>query len=263
MGNINLSVSKVKTFLSCKKKYKYQYIDKLPRKDQDFFTFGSFCHNVLELFHNEYIKGCDLPYNITLSKSYKESYIKYKDKMTEDMKKECWELFNNYLKLISNLKKTNSSPNIISCEKKFNLDIKYNNKNINLIGAIDRIDIDDDNIINVCDYKIIKNKSFLKNDDFQLLTYAYALLQESPLIEKIRASYILLRHNFEKFSFVFTKDKILKVKDKYIDYATKIESESEYEPTVNKLCAYCDYIDICKDGKNYINPSMNFGKIEW
>src|SRR5690606_681164 len=51
-----LSVSKVKTFDSCKAKYKYSYIEKLPKKEFEFHIFGTFCHDVLENFHLKLIE---------------------------------------------------------------------------------------------------------------------------------------------------------------------------------------------------------------
>src|SRR5690606_31482366 len=51
-----LSVSKVKTFDSCAAKFKYSYIEKLPKKEWDFHVFGTFCHDTLENFHLKLIE---------------------------------------------------------------------------------------------------------------------------------------------------------------------------------------------------------------
>ena len=61
-----VSVSKTKTFLDCKAKFKFCYVEKLPRKDWDFHIFGKFCHSVLEEFHKTYMEGCLLPYNMVM-----------------------------------------------------------------------------------------------------------------------------------------------------------------------------------------------------
>jgi hypothetical protein len=74
-NTIRLSVSKTKTFLDCKAKYKYAYIEKLPRKDWDFHIFGKFCHKVLEDFHNLYITGCQDPYHVSMNTVYKNAMI--------------------------------------------------------------------------------------------------------------------------------------------------------------------------------------------
>ena len=51
-----LSVSKAKTFDQCKAKFKYQYIEKLPKKSWDFQIFGQFLHAILENFHELMLK---------------------------------------------------------------------------------------------------------------------------------------------------------------------------------------------------------------
>ena len=43
-----LSVSKVKTFKDCPAKYRYTYIEKLPRKSWEFQVLGQFAHSSLE-----------------------------------------------------------------------------------------------------------------------------------------------------------------------------------------------------------------------
>ena len=156
-NELRLSVSKVKTFLSCKKKFKYSYIDKLPQKEFDFYDLGKFCHKVLEDFHNIYINGSVEPFNSAMSRIFKEAQSEFK--LTPDMKRECWGLIDKYLRMITKNKKENKYPNILSCEKNFDFSI---DKNISLNGMIDRIQLDDDNVIHVGDYKTTKNKKYLK-----------------------------------------------------------------------------------------------------
>jgi DNA-binding protein YbaB len=55
--NFKLSVSKAKTFEDCKAKYKFSYIEKLPKKDWDFHVFGKFLHAILEEFHLQLMFG--------------------------------------------------------------------------------------------------------------------------------------------------------------------------------------------------------------
>jgi putative RecB family exonuclease len=244
---LRLSVSKVKTFLSCKKKFKFTYIDKLPQQEFDFYTFGKFCHKVLENFHNTYINGSLEPYNKIMSQAFKDALIEFK--LTREIKKECWDLINKYLMIVTKNKKENKSSNIISCEKNFNFSI---DKNIKLNGMIDRIQIDDDNVIHVGDYKTTKNKKYLKDDDFQLLTYAYYILSnEDTSAKKIRGSYILLRHDFENLTFEFNQSQILKIKDLYIKYGSQILSEKNYDPNANRLCEYCSFLNVCDEGKKF------------
>ena len=259
-NEFRLSVSKCKTYLDCKAKYKYTYIDKLPRKTFDFHTLGKFCHKVLEDFHNSYINGNNDPYNIVISKAFKDALVEYKDEMTSEMKKECWQIIDQYLRRITINKKNNNVANVLACEKNFELLV---GGKVILNGMIDRIQLDDDNVIHVADYKTTKNAKYLKEDFFQLLTYAYVIISEDPTIEKVRASYILLRHDFEYITKEFDKKEIVKVADKYINYTDQILNEKEFAPNPSRLCAYCDHISVCAAGKKMIDPSKIYGEVAW
>jgi ATP-dependent helicase/DNAse subunit B len=258
LEDLRLSVSKVKTFDQCKKQYEFNYILKLPKKDRDYHIFGKFCHRVLEWFHQQYIDGCLLPYNITMTDAFKVSWTEYKDKMTPEMKKECWNIVDQYLRLITKNKQTGLPANVINVEKRFEFNIS---ENLVLNGAIDRIQLDADNVVHVADYKTTKNKKYLKNDFFQLLTYASVILSENPDIEKVRASYIILRHDFEYITTEFSKEEILAVKDKYLKYGDQILSEKDFTPNPTILCGYCDFLGSCEAGQK--QTRMFNGEVEW
>lgn len=257
---LKLSVSKTKTFLDCKKKYKFSYIQKLPKKERDYHIFGKFCHKVLEDFHIFYINGSTDLLHVAMSKAYKNALAEYKDKMTADMKSECKSIIDKYLQIVVEDKKNNKSPNVIACEKEFNFPI---NENVILNGMIDRVQIDADNVIHVCDYKTTKNKKFLKNDFFQLLTYAYVMIKDDPTIQKVRGSYILLRHDFEYITIEFGLPEILVIKEKYINYANQIMSETEFPPNPTILCNYCDFLDVCDSAGSIVKKSEKFGEVSW
>jgi len=258
---LKLSVSKTKCFLQCKKQFHFSYILKMPKKDREYHIFGKFCHKVLEDFHNAYIiNKSEKPLNIEMGSAYKAAINEYGDKMTSEMKKECHQIIDHYLRIVSQDKKNNLPANVIACEKMFYFEV---DKNIILNGAIDRIQIDADNVLHVCDYKTVKNKKYLKNDFFQLLTYAYVMLMDNPDITKVRASYILLRHNFEYITTEFDLKEILEIKDKYIEYARQIAGERDYPANPTPLCGYCDFVDMCDEGRQKLDPSKIYGAVQW
>jgi len=257
---LRLSVSKTQTYLGCAFKYKKCYIEKLPRKDWEFHIFGKFCHKALEWFHQQYLEGCLLPYNVTMTDAFKVAWAEFKDKMTPEMKKECWGIIDQYLRIVTKEKNNGMPANVIGVEKRFDFALS---DNVVLNGAIDRIQLDADNVVHVCDYKTIKNKKYLKNDFFQLLTYAYVIVNEDPSIKKVRASYILLRHDFEYVTKEFEIDEIMTVKDKYLEYANQIVAEKEFKPNPTVLCNYCDYLDQCPEGKSKAFNQAVYGEVSW
>jgi ATP-dependent helicase/DNAse subunit B len=258
--DFRLSVSKTKTFNQCKKQYQFNYLLKFPKKDRDYHTFGKFCHKVLEEFHSAYLNGCQLPYHTKMSEAWKAAWAEYKEKMTPEMKKECWALVDYYLRNITTHKEKNLPANVIAVEKRFEFPIA---DNIILNGAIDRIQLDADDVLHVADYKTTKNKKYLKNDWFQLLTYAYVMLSEDPSIKKVRASYILLRHNFEYITTEFTVKEIKQIKSKFLDVAQQMKTETEFKPTTSALCNYCDFLEHCPEGKAKSFNKQVYGEIAY
>lgn len=258
---LRLSVSKTKCFNQCRKQFEFNYILKLPKKDHDYHIFGKFCHKVLEDFHRAYIKDNSInPYNIEMGKAFKDALVEYKSGMSPEMKKECWAIIDKYLKIITENKNNNLLVNLIDVERNFSFNI---GNNVILNGMIDRIQIDDDNVVHVADYKTTKNKKYLKNDWFQLLTYAYILVSEDPSIQKVRGSYVLLRHDFEYVTRDFTLSEIMETKDKYLEYASQIRAENEYPATPQILCRWCDYITSCPEGSKMLEPHKKYGEVEW
>src|SRR5690606_7652896 len=177
VDELRLSVSKKKVFVDCKKKYKFQYIEKKPRKDWDHFTFGSFSHKVLEDFHQYYIDQQDwraekTPRHEIMTKSFKNAIKEFKPKLTKEMISEAYNYMCLYLTTLEQ-----EFPHVLSCEEEFNLSL---GNNIKLLGFIDRVQVDDDGVLHVCDYKSSKSDKYLKNDPFQLLTYAFIMLKKDP-----------------------------------------------------------------------------------
>lgn len=258
MQDVRLSVSKVKTFDACKKKFKFTYILKLPRKEFEFFALGKFLHLALEIFHQTIRNNPAIPLNKIMSDAFREAKKEYGTKLNSASIKECFNILDQYLKIISTNKAHTLSVPVLEEEKSFELKLT---ENIMLVGAIDRIQMDPDGILHIADYKTTKNAKYLQNDLFQLMTYCYVLLNENPSIETIRASYILLRHNCEFITKEFSKEEILRLKDKYIAYANQITSETEYQASPTKLCSYCEFIDVCEEGKKQTNKFN--GEVKW
>ena len=243
--DFRISVSKSKTYKQCKLQYKFNYVSHFPKKDHDYLISGSFCHAVLEDFHKAYMNGSFLPYNDQMTASWKVAMVEFKPKMTPEIKKECWDIINKYLRKLAK----NKLPNVLAVEKKFSLEIA---DNIFLNGAIDRVQLDDDNVVHVADYKTTKNKTYLKKDWLQLKTYGYILVSENPDIEVVRGSYILLRHDFEEITRGFSREELLGIKDEFVEYANDMMAETEFEPNPTVLCGWCDWLDICEKGKEKV-----------
>lgn len=244
--DISLSVSKAKTFEDCKAKFKFCYIEKLPRIEQDFHIFGKYLHQVLENFHRALIEDPSKKENWlpVMNEAWDSAYKEYESQMTGLQYKEAAEIIEEYKLLL----KEDGLPNVIAVEKPFYINL--NNK-VLLNGFIDRVQIDRDGMVHVADYKTTKDPKYLK-DFFQVMTYCYALCLEDPSIKRFRASFILLRHHFDYLTQEFTREEVISVAEKFLKSASNIEEEKLWRPNPQFLCKYCDYLEHCKSGKNYL-----------
>lgn len=264
--DLSLSVSKAKTFDDCKAKYKFCYIQKLPRIDRDFHIFGKFLHSTLESFHKTIIQNPEQKdqWKEVLSSSFSLAIDEYKEKITKDQIKEGQSIVNTYKEILEE----EGLPNVRAVEQGFLINI---NDKILLNGFIDRVQVDPDGMIHVADYKTTKDAKYLK-DFFQLKTYCYALMLQDESIKRIRSSFILLRHDFKYITEEFKREDIFPVAEKFVKYAKSIEEEKAWRPNPQFLCKYCDYLDSCKSGYEYLAkkgivekkaPIIKVGACDW
>ena len=262
--DFRLSVSKSKTFDSCKKKFKYNYIEKLPRKDWDFHIFGKFLHQVLENFHAKLLADRELEkdWSPVLDESWDEAKEEYKKDLTAQQEVDAADIVDTYRDIL----KEDGLPEIVSVEANFNIVLA---DTVVLNGFIDRVQVDPDGMLHVADYKTTKDKKYLK-DYFQLETYAFALMLENPEIKKMRASYVMLRHNFDYLTEEFTREEIMgTVGQKFLDYAEKIKAERTWRAQPQFLCKFCDFVDTCQEGTDYlirrgiIDKAPKVGLMKW
>jgi len=173
----------------------------------------------------------------------------YEPKLSKEKIKEIWDLCFLYLKDTASKKKNNQLPDFLAAEKEFNINIE---NTILLNGFIDKIQLDSDKVLHVADYKTSKSDSYLKNDFFQLKTYAYVMFLTDPSLQKVRTSYIMAKMNFKEITKEFTLKDVKEVEDYYLDKAALIRAEAAFKPNPSRLCDYCDYLEYCPEGAKFL-----------
>lgn len=268
-----LSVSKIKVFKNCPAQYRFNYIERLPKKERDHHIYGKFTHEILETFHKRKLEGDLLENAKLMTECFYSASESFKEKLTSTQQQEAFDTMILYLKLLESGDKMVSAE-VVSVEESFWIGVE---DKILLHGFIDRSQIDDDGWFHVADYKTSKSSKFLEDDYFQLLTYAYVKCLENPGLDKIRCSYIMLRDKFKFITKEYSRKDIMKVEGVLLEHAEKMQSERLYRPNTSPLCAFCDYEEFCPEGQVaaeeyrerkrrrelFSNPSNKWGKTSW
>lgn len=238
----NLSATKLKTFLTCKRKYYYKYIERINshviEKDMpQEHEIGSGVHLALkELYSkkNSYLDVQELKKDIDkeLDKVCGESEL---DKYLIDIQKRKMQKFAE-----DEVKRFKAGYKVAYCEE--NLSREF--EGIKLVGQIDRIDIKD-NKVTVLDYKtgsytLYNKNNFTQATDFQLEFY-YLLAGEFGDIECC-AFYDLKETKIVDECFLEDKLNILKSIIKDLLNLEQINFEKTDE---DKHCTHCEYADMC------------------
>ncbi|HUU87194.1 MAG TPA: PD-(D/E)XK nuclease family protein, partial [Candidatus Glassbacteria bacterium] len=176
----------------------------------------------------------------------------YEKKLTKEQIDEGYGIMKLYL---HQLLDKGTLPQIVAVERKIWEPV---DGELNFIGYIDRLQKDDDGIIHVMDYKTTKNKRYLK-DRTQLILYAYFTYLKNPDIDKIRSSFILLRHKNALMTEEHSVAELINTKDKFVKSWQEIKEEKLFRPNSRyDTCTICDYSDRCMEGRELLQRRKTF-----
>jgi len=115
-----------------------------------------------------------------------------------------------------------------------------------LLGRIDRIDRDGDGL-HIIDYKTGAPR---ESDPLQLQMYALIVVREFEPAP-IRASYHYLETG-EWITVQATEETMAQALEDVRKQVAVVVAEREYPATPGALCGYCDFLEICSDGRVFI-----------
>jgi len=241
--NVKLSASRLKVFLTCKRKYYYKYIEfiqghTIPKDVPEEYEIGNAVHLALKELYLKKSTYSDV-------KSLKKDLDRELDKVCgkSELEKYLISLQKKRLSLFAQneILRFRDGWEVYKCEEKFEIDFQ----GIKLIGQIDRVD-KKENLVEVLDYKTGSYKLYNKNNyteatDFQLEFY-YLLASGLGDVQEC-SFYDLKESKIVRESFLEEKLAILSSHIK--DLLAIEEIDTTQCEDVNE-CKFCDYKVMCQ-----------------
>ena len=236
-GRVRLSFSRIDTYRTCPRMFRYRYVDRLPGKPAPALSFGTSIHEALERFYDRKLPEEPSEDELVgfLYEAWDSSGFKDVDR-TEQTRwyRQGQDVLRRYHRRV-----TGSYRLPVATEAWFELPFD----DAVVVGSIDRVD-DDDGVLRVVDYKTnkrVKDRDRVKRS-LQLSIYALAC---QHLYGELPGTVAL--------DFVVAGREILVDVDELdLDAARRAVQETadavraeRYDPTPMRLCDWCDFRAVC------------------
>lgn len=232
---MRLSYSKLNTFRQCPLKYRFTYLDRLPRRPRRLFKAGRRLHHALmrwltyskagtpqwDQVEAAYLAAWGSPDDPELlqSRDYQEGLDILREYHDANLERPCQPVF---------------------LEHKFSVPLGPHV----LVGAVDRVDATDTGY-EVIDYKLdrdLRTQGEVDND-LQLGLYHMAI-EEAHGVRPEALSLYFLRHNVQRTT-VRTAEQSRELKRWVVSTGNDIVGERRWEPCPGDYCGGCDFKNSC------------------
>jgi len=235
-----LSPTRICTYLECPRKYRYIYIDKLPRYfgARAYFSFGSSLHRALQEYHEA--GGAQTQNAEALISRLEQNWIGAGYESAEDERARLLQ-GREILAAYHESAATQEGVTLYT-EKLLRIDMG----DYALTGRIDRLDSLPDGGLEVIDYKSGERLPTSEEvaDDLPLAIYQLLCVRtfECP---RVKASIYHLRTG-SKVSTVRTAQEVEPVAEGIHALYARMRAEERYDPIVGDHCSHCDFLDRCR-----------------
>jgi ATP-dependent helicase/DNAse subunit B len=136
-----------------------------------------------------------------------------------------------------------------------------------IAGRIDRIDQDSESSISVWDYKTGKlpfHNTIEKmiEEDLQVPMYAVIASNLNPFAKKIRVGLIYIKYS-KVYEATWTKEQLKEMEQKVLAAIKKAQGDAELLPRINKLCAWCEYMNVCPQKNSIPSREQKVDEVSW
>ena len=241
---MKLSATRLKTYLTCPRQFRYAYVDEIPSVLTGPLAFGQVIHQTLDRMHLLSLETglpLDTEYGLSeFNRLWREALERdcplFKD--GETMIREYQELADTMLKGYVERHKDNTAPLVVE----FPFQLPWGEHMLE--GIIDRIDEGDNGLI-IVDYKTGKRKPTQRElaSDLQLTVYAFAVEQVfGQPVERI--VYYHLRDQTPLLTTRSQSD-FGWLCDEVLPFIIQAIEAGSFAPRPGYWCRYCDYRELC------------------
>jgi len=241
---ITWSASRLKTFLDCKRKYYYRYIQKIQAKQDEELNEGAFLHLLLDHMHREhdsYSSKEEMQKNIDI---LLDKLLPYDDAKTNYQKLLWKEKLKGFVE--SQVAHFSTEWKVVEREKEFQADIG----GLKFKGRIDRIDQNATHTL-VLDYKSGSTKEAQKSknietlNDLQMSIYHQML---STKYQNINLAFVKLFENGEIEEITALEEKNERLSEVIVELKQTKSFVAEKCEDLQK-CKWCEFTLMCGRGE--------------
>lgn len=252
---LELSPSRLSTFRQCRRKYKFHYVDGLYKqygRPRPYFTMGDHVHWTLKVF----LSRATPPEKRTLA--HLQGLLRQRWRINRigfanrDEERDWGEKALRQLKGFFESQDISAVPWMTESVQKAPL-----SPGLRLMGKIDRVDKVEDGLA-IFDYKTGRRP--LVPNLLQLRAYAI-IVQKRCHLPVVNARYLYLESGGAT-EIKPQAGELAEAEDELVYAGEEILGEQEFLPNPNKLCPYCDFLDICSEGIAYGGPTGSWDDLE-
>lgn len=231
-----LSYSAISTYETCPAKFRFQYVDRVPRGSSPALAFGDSIHRALHRFHNR---------PVPVAPSLEELWGMLEDEWVgEGFGPESEErLYRQHAReVLQRYHQENSGQYRIPAALEFNFNIEV--EGVPLRGTIDRMDRLPGGGYEIIDYKTNRRlpPKAMIDRDLQLSIYALAAREVWGIEPEKLTLYYLLPG--QRMTTTRSNEDIDRLRKRVATVAERIAA-GKFEPRDNPLCNWCDFQHLC------------------
>jgi putative RecB family exonuclease len=255
-GRVRLSFSRVESYTTCPRRFRYAYVDRLPGVPSPHLSFGTSIHAALEAFYDRKLPSCPTEDELLgfLYEGWDSTGFGHAPREQQlEFYRHAQDILRRYHRRHADTYRLPAAT-----EAWFELPIGYEAV---VVGSIDRVDVDDEGRFHVVDYKTnrkVKDRARVAGS-LQLAIYALACrhlfgaLPATVALEFVVPG-VTVSVPIEDIDLEHAREVVLET-------AAKVRAGA-YEPTPNRLCDWCDFKAICPAWEGDASVALGPAEVE-